>query len=148
MRTPLVGLAVLLAACAPAPSSAPEPPGNEPTGASPEAGDEPGEAGDEPGDPAVDPVDPVDSPGDPVDPPVAAPASPGEETPTSLPPACDQYLALYESCEAKLQPEIDAGDRRTYASEKAGLEYMAGTPEGAGLAEACAAMYDELKASC
>src|SRR5262245_4770714 len=46
-------------------------------------------------------------------------------------PVCDEYLALYASCEAFLEPEIMAGNRRFHHAEQASLVHLAGTPEGA-----------------
>jgi hypothetical protein len=63
-------------------------------------------------------------------------------------PECDEYLALYSSCESYLEPEIMAGDRRFHRAEQASLVYLAGTPEVAGLPEACRGMLDALRVDC
>lgn len=101
--------------------------------------------------------------------PAAAEAVPVDEAPTSPeppasseppaspePPAasitgiaiCDEYLSLYQRCEAHLQPEIMAGERRFYRSEAASLQHLAGTPEAAGLPEACRSWLEQLRVDC
>ncbi len=62
--------------------------------------------------------------------------------------SCDAYLALYEKCEARLQSEIDAGDRRTYKAERGWLEFMKTQPEGAKLESTCDSMLSQLKKDC
>lgn len=62
--------------------------------------------------------------------------------------SCDEYLALYQACEPKLQAEIQGGDRRSYESERAWIEYMRDTPEGAQLGEACWDMRRALEDAC
>jgi hypothetical protein len=62
--------------------------------------------------------------------------------------ACDEYLAAYKRCEKLLEPSIAAGDARTWKSEAAWLQYLKGTPEGAGLPESCAASLRALRGKC
>jgi hypothetical protein len=85
----------------------------------------------------------------------AAPtASPAPTSPASVHasltgiPVCDEYLSLYQRCEAYLEPQIMAGDRRSYAAEAASLRYFLGTPEAAALPESCRAMHDALRVDC
>jgi hypothetical protein len=63
-------------------------------------------------------------------------------------PTCDAYLALYESCEEYLKPEIMAGNRRSAHAERAWIEYIAGTPEVAALPSSCSSMLDALRTDC
>jgi hypothetical protein len=69
------------------------------------------------------------------------------ETPIGI-LACDEYLALYRDCEPKLEPEIQAGDRRDYRHERGWIEYLRDSPEGAQLPEACREMTRDLKRDC
>ncbi len=62
--------------------------------------------------------------------------------------ACQRYLELYESCEPRLLPEIQAGNRRSFRAEKAWLDHIAKTPEVATLADACASMLQDLEKAC
>lgn len=79
--------------------------------------------------------------------PEAAPAETNEEAMTGI-DACDRYLVAYQKCEPKLQPEIQAGNRRSYEAEKNWLVFMRERPEGKELAAACASMQTELDKSC
>lgn len=63
-------------------------------------------------------------------------------------PVCDEYLSLYQRCEAYLKPQIMAGDRRFYDAEAARLQYFLGTPEAAALPESCRSMLDALRVDC
>jgi hypothetical protein len=78
--------------------------------------------------------------------------APPPETPGSPPlssvPECDVYLRLYERCEPTLAPSITHGDRRDFAHERAWLEYLAGTPEVAGLPMSCRNLLRELQDVC
>jgi hypothetical protein len=67
--------------------------------------------------------------------------------PTGI-PQCDEYLALYASCEAYLEPEIMAGNRRFHRVEEASLVYYAGTPEAATLPASCRTMREALEVDC
>ena len=62
--------------------------------------------------------------------------------------ACQRYLELYESCEPRLLPEIQAGNRRSFRAEKAWLDHIAKTPEVATLADACASMLQDFEKAC
>jgi len=62
--------------------------------------------------------------------------------------SCDDYLDLYARCEAKLQPEIAAGNRRSYRAERAWIEHLETTPEAATLDDGCAEMLRELRSFC
>jgi hypothetical protein len=68
--------------------------------------------------------------------------------PLSAIPNCDMYLRLYERCEPALTQSIASGDRRAFVAERAWIEYIASTPEVAGLPDACAEMTRELQAVC
>lgn len=68
--------------------------------------------------------------------------------PLSSVPECDAYLRLYRRCEPSLAPSIAAGDRRDFVHERGWLEYLAGTPEVAGMPTACRDMTRELQAIC
>lgn len=63
-------------------------------------------------------------------------------------PDCDAYLELYARCEARLRPEIMAGDRRFYAAEKASLVHLSESAEAPALPDACAGMLAELRDDC
>jgi hypothetical protein len=62
--------------------------------------------------------------------------------------ACQRYLELYQSCEPRLQADIQSGNRRSLRAEQARLDYLAKTPEVAQLADACASMLQELEKAC
>lgn len=62
--------------------------------------------------------------------------------------SCDEYLALYQSCEGKLEPLIAAGERRSYRVERESLRYLLSTPERAAMPEACKAMLEALRKDC
>jgi hypothetical protein len=62
--------------------------------------------------------------------------------------SCDDYLDLYARCEAQLQPEIAAGNRRSYRAERARIEHLETTPEAATLDDGCAEMLRELRSFC
>ncbi|NUO53107.1 MAG: hypothetical protein HOV80_30025 [Polyangiaceae bacterium] len=80
--------------------------------------------------------------------PVATPA-PAQPEPESEPKgSCQRYLELYEKCEPRLQADIQAGNRRSFRAEQARLDYIAKTPEVAGLADACASWLPELEKAC
>lgn len=83
------------------------------------------------------------------EPSAAAPASTDATAPASTGiPECDAYLALYKRCEKYLEPEIMAGNRRFHHAEAASLEYIAGTPEAAGLPSSCKSKLDQLRVDC
>ncbi len=63
-------------------------------------------------------------------------------------PECDAYLRLYQRCEPALAAEIASGDRRDFEHEAAWLEYLAGTPEVAGMPVACRDLMRELGSRC
>ena len=86
--------------------------------------------------------------GEPTATPPATGAATGANAPLSSVPECDGYLRLYQRCEPTLAPSIAAGDRRDFVHEAAWLEYMAGTPEVAGMPDACRDMTRELQAVC
>jgi hypothetical protein len=85
----------------------------------------------------------------PNDPPPAAESPPAAKSagPTGI-LECDEYLALYASCEAYLEPEIMAGNRRFHRAEEASLVYYAGTPEAATLPASCRSMREALELDC
>jgi hypothetical protein len=62
--------------------------------------------------------------------------------------ACDEYLDLYKRCEKTLQPTIAAGGARTWKAEAAWIQYMRGTPEGAGLQQWCLDAVQSLRKQC
>lgn len=88
----------------------------------------------------------------------AAVQAPADEASTVAPPMvvetitgipdCDAYLDLYARCVDFLRPQIMAGDRRFYATEKASLLYFAESPEAPALPGSCAGMLDELRKDC
>ncbi len=87
-------------------------------------------------------VDEVDGP--------TAPPSESRDEPQSIigVASCDEYLALYEKCEARLQPEIAAGARRTYQAERVGLEFMKAQSAGAELEAGCESLLSQLEKDC
>jgi hypothetical protein len=89
----------------------------------------------------------VFSPTAPTPAPAAIPNATAEPTVTGI-AVCDEYLALYQSCEEYLKPEIMAGNRRFHHAEQASLQYYAGTPEAAQLPASCRNMLDALRADC
>ena len=99
---------------------------------------------------AAEPAQPtLAAEGDEVDEPTAPPSESRDEPQSIIGVAsCDEYLALYEKCEARLQPEIAAGDRRTYQAERVGLELMKAQPTGAELEAACDSLLTQLEKDC
>lgn len=96
----------------------------------------------------VEPAEPSpDADAAPLKRPPAGGVDPGRRENTGL-ASCDEYLALYQACEPKLKGEIQAGERRTYAAERAWIEYMRDTPEGAELGQACWDMRRALEDAC
>jgi hypothetical protein len=61
---------------------------------------------------------------------------------------CEAYLALYQRCEPVLEPEIMAGNRRSYRAERAFIDYLKTTPEGAGVEQNCAELLRALRPIC
>ncbi len=87
----------------------------------------------------------------------ASTSAPTAERPSLLPErfegtgekgACETYLSLYERCEPTLEPKIAKGDLRSFAAEKARLEYLGKTEEGRDLPEACRALLADLEKEC
>lgn len=79
--------------------------------------------------------------------------APVEGAPPPLAPpedasGCEAYLALYQRCEPVLEPEIMAGNRRSYRAERAFVEYLRTTPEGADLERSCAELLRALRPVC
>jgi len=71
-----------------------------------------------------------------------------DKTTPPRPEACEAYLDAYAKCEDQLRAEVEAGNRRTARAERAWIEYLRTTPEGAGLPDACKSMLDELRRVC
>lgn len=63
-------------------------------------------------------------------------------------PQCDRYLASYRDCAAKLAPEVAAGQRRAYPSERAWLLHLKSSGEAPSLPAACDDMLRELERAC
>jgi hypothetical protein len=60
---------------------------------------------------------------------------------------CDEYLALYQKCEPKLMPEIQAGNRRRYDAERAHAVFLI-KQDPRQMEEACRSFKSELEKSC
>jgi len=92
-----------------------------------------------------------------VPPSSAAGAEPVSEPPPPDPPwadevvgipECDRYLASYRDCAATLAPDVAAGTRRAYASERAWLLHVKSSSEAPNLPAACDDMMRELERVC
>ncbi len=62
---------------------------------------------------------------------------------------CDDYIAKYSACLSKMAPEAKTAMEGAFKQTKDAWKQAAATPEGkAGLANACKAAADAIKATC
>jgi hypothetical protein len=62
---------------------------------------------------------------------------------------CDDYIAKYSACIAKMAPEAKTAMEGAFKQTKDAWKQAAATPEGkTGLANACKAASDAIKATC